>query len=161
MAEWIDWPEVNAVVEYGPGTGVFTGRILSAVKPGARFFGIEINSVFCESLTRTFPTVHFHNGSVENVEAFCRLEGIETVDAVLSGLPWAFFSSEDQARYLEAMFRVLRPGGQFVTFTYLQSLILPAGRQFKKTLIEHFSTVEYSPIVWRNLPPAFVYRCRR
>ena len=38
---------------------------------------------------------------------------------------------------------------------------IPAGRRFRGQLNESFSHVESSPTVWRNLPPAFVYRCRR
>ena len=56
---------------------------------------------------------------------------------------------------------VLRPGGQFVTFAYHAGTLLPAGRRFKKLLPRYFSSVEKSPTVWRNAPPAFVYRCRR
>lgn len=161
MVEWIDWPHVQAVVEYGPGTGVFTGAILASMRPEARFFAIEINTKFYESLTKTFSKARIYNDSVENVEALCAQEGIEKVDAVICGLPWAAFSKSAQSRFMDAMLNVLRPGGQFVTFAYLQGLALPAGRRFKKTLKENFSTIEYSPIVWKNLPPAFVYRCRR
>ena len=53
------------------------------------------------------------------------------------------------------------PGGQFATFAYLQGLLLPAGQRFKDKLAQSFSKVEKSPTVWRNLPPAFVYRCTK
>jgi phospholipid N-methyltransferase len=59
------------------------------------------------------------------------------------------------------MMTVLPPGGQFVTFAYLQGLLIPAGRRFGKLLGDYFSEVRKSPTVWRNTPPAFVYRCRR
>ena len=62
---------------------------------------------------------------------------------------------------LRELRRVLKPGGQFVTFAYLQGLLLPAGRRFRAKLKRSFSDVTKSKIVWRNLPPAFVYRCRR
>lgn len=161
MVEWIDWGEVSAVVEYGPGTGIFTERILSEIEPGTRFFGIELNPNFFAAVQRRFPGVQFYNDSVENVETLCGRHGIEGVDAIVSGLPWASFSEDAQTKYMEATMRVLRPGGQFVTFAYLQGLALPAGRRFKTKLHELFSSVEYSATVWLNLPPAFVYRCRR
>ena len=59
------------------------------------------------------------------------------------------------------MMAVLRPGGQFATFAYLQGLLLPAARRFRANLGRSFSQVERSPTAWTNLPPAFVYRCRR
>ena len=161
MVEWIDWPNARNVVEYGPGTGVFTGQILAELQPGAKFFAIEISPSFVALLAQSYPQAHVYQDSVGNVQALCAREGIAQVDVILCGLPWAAFSSADQAAYLDAMMTVLRPGGQFVTFAYLQGLLLPAGRRFKRQLSRYFSSVERSPTAWLNLPPAFVYRCRR
>ena len=161
MVEWIDWGEVAAVVEYGPGTGVFTERILSEIKPGTHFFGIEINPIFFATVQQRFTGVRFYNDSVENVETLCEQEGVERVDAIVCGIPWATFSEDVQAKWMDAMMRVLRPGGQFVTFAYLQGCALPSGRRFKRKLHDLFTSVDYSETVWMNLPPAFVYRCRK
>jgi phospholipid N-methyltransferase len=59
------------------------------------------------------------------------------------------------------MMTVLKPKGQFVTFAYLHGLPLPAGRQFAARLPEYFTEIRKSHPVWRNVPPALVYRCRR
>lgn len=161
MADSIDWAAGGVVVEYGPGTGAFTGEILARLRPGARFFAVELNPVFCEALRVRFPELHVHQASVQQVAELCRRENVEQIDAILSGLPWAAFSDSDQAACLGAMMSVLKPGGQFATFAYLQGLLLPAGRRFRRRLGECFSTVESSRVVWRNFPPAIVYRCRR
>ncbi|MHC4405777.1 MAG: class I SAM-dependent methyltransferase, partial [Planctomycetota bacterium] len=119
MTEWIDWPNVRAVAEYGPGTGAFTGRILSSMSPGTRFFAVEVNPNFVETMSRRHPNVDVVQDSVKNVPEICRKEGIEQLDAVISGLPWAAFRKEDQTDYLDAMMEVLKLNGQFVTFAYL------------------------------------------
>jgi hypothetical protein len=49
----------------------------------------------------------------------------------------------------------------FVTFGYHMGSWLSTGRRFYKRLPEYFSQVERGPLVWRNLPPAFVVRCVR
>jgi len=59
------------------------------------------------------------------------------------------------------MMTVMGPGGQFVTFAYLQGLLLPPGRRFAALLPNYFNHVSKSRTVWLNLPPAFVYQCRR
>jgi phospholipid N-methyltransferase len=82
-------------------------------------------------------------------------------DAIVSGLPWAAFAPEMQQRVLDEMMRVLRPGGRFVTFAYLQGLLLAGGQNFARVLPKYFSEVQRSRIIWNNLPPAFVYRCKR
>jgi phospholipid N-methyltransferase len=161
MTAWITWEQARVVLELGPGTGVFTGPILKQLPPGARFLAIELNALFVTELRRQFPGVDICHDTVGNLEAICSQAGITEVDAMLSGLPWASFPADLQDRCLHAVVRVLRPGGQFCTFAYLQGLWLPAGRRFRHLLQEHFSSVERSATVWRNLPPAFVYRCRR
>jgi phospholipid N-methyltransferase len=161
MVEWIDWSQARNVVEYGPGTGVFTGQILAQMRPGTKFFAIEVSPSFVALLAQNYPQARVFQDSVANVKALCEREGMPQLDAILCGLPWAAFSSTDQAAYLDAMMTVLRPGGQFVTFAYLQGLLLPAGRRFQRQLHRYFSRVECSPTAWFNLPPAFVYRCRR
>jgi len=161
MVDWIDWADVDAVAECGPGTGVFTERIISKMETNARFFGVELNPELHDAVQSRFVDYRFYNDSVENIEAMCTQEGIEKIDALVCSLPWASFSEELQDSCLDAMLRVLRTDGQFVTFAYLQGLALPAGRRFKKHLHETFSSVELSEVVWMNLPPAIVYRCHR
>jgi len=160
MVEWIDWSHVRAVVEYGPGTGVFTEHILSNMHPGTKFFAIELDPTLVRILAERYPNVRVYQDSVNNVKTLCQQEGIEQIDAVICGLPWAAFTDDQQSDFMNSMLEVLKPGGQFATFAYLQGLLLPAGRRFKKRLSDSFSNVEYSRTQWLNLPPAFVYRCR-
>lgn len=161
MTEWIDWDNTETVVECGPGTGAVTERIVSELKPETRFFGIELNPGLHESVQKKFVDFSFYNDSVENIEEICAEQGIDQIDAVVSGLPWASFPEDLQKKCMDSMMNVLRPGGQFVTYAYLQGLALPAGRRFRKQLNDQFSSVERSEVVWKNLPPAIVYRCRR
>jgi phospholipid N-methyltransferase len=55
----------------------------------------------------------------------------------------------------------LNDGGYFTTFAYIQGVFIPSARRFRKFLSESFSSVETSRVIWSNLPPAFVYRCRK
>ena len=48
-----------------------------------------------------------------------------------------------------------------MTFAYVHGAGLPWGRSFRRLLERSFSEVRTSPVVWRNLPPAIVYRCRK
>lgn len=155
-------PDPNAVIaEYGPGTGVFTRQILKRLMPGQTFFAIEINEKFAAELRKSIPELHLHVGCASNVLEYCRKEGRDHVDCVISGLPWAIFPDELQERILGAMVEVMPAGGTFVTFAYLQGLVMPAGRNFKRNLKRFFSVVENSGVIWKNFPPAMIYRCRR
>ena len=161
MVEWLDLDSARSVLEYGPGTGPFTPSILRKLREDCRFVAIERNEALAEEFKGRFPNVTLVQDSVENVRTICDGSGIEFADCIVCGLPWAAFSGDLQQRLLDAMMTVLRPGGQFVTFAYLHGLPLPAGREFARRLPQYFREVGRSPAVWRNLPPALVYRCRR
>ncbi len=161
MVELAAPPPGAVIAEYGPGTGVFTKRILDTLLPGQRFFAIEVNENFAKELMKRFPALHLHIGCASEVADCCRGEGVDRVDCVISGLPWAIFPDDLQAKILDAMMEVMPKGGTFVTFAYLQGLVMPAGRKFKKNLKRYFSKVEASGVVWKNIPPAIVYRCQK
>jgi phosphatidylethanolamine/phosphatidyl-N-methylethanolamine N-methyltransferase len=151
----------DAVLEYGPGTGVFTGHILRALGPRSKFAAIEINPQFAAIFRTAHPGVPLFEDSAENVRAICDSMEIAMADCIISGLPWAFFSKSMQVTILDQMMRVLKPNGRFITFGYPQSLALPAARHFALLLRTYFTIVSKSPVVWRNVPPAFLYHCRR
>lgn len=161
MVQSIDWQSARTVVEYGPGTGVFTAEILQRKLPDTEFFAVELNTQFAETLAGQFPDVTILQDSVANIEALCRQRGVSEVDAIVCGLPWAAFSDRDQTAYLDAMMNVLKPGGHFATFAYLPGMVLPAAHRFRRKLRSFFDEVEVSPTVWTNMLPAFVYQCRR
>jgi phosphatidylethanolamine/phosphatidyl-N-methylethanolamine N-methyltransferase len=161
MVDWFDWESARYVVEYGPGTGVFTEALTKKLRPDAKFFAIERSSDMAAMTRNRCPGTTVHQESVTNVAQLCQRESMPRVDAIVCGLPWASFPKSLQIEAMDAMFDVLAPGGQFATFAYWQGLLLPAARQFSGMLQDRFTTVERSHTVWRNLPPAFVYRCIR
>jgi len=160
MIAWADLKSAETVVELGPGTGAFTRLILRHLAPRARLICVEINPVLARRLAERFPRARVVNDSAENLARHLNATGLG-VDCVISGLPWVILSGEEQKRLLQPAVRAMRPGGTFSTFGYSHAAWLPAGRRFKTMLEESFSSVDISRSVWRNLPPAFVYRCRK
>ena len=68
---------------------------------------------------------------------------------------------ELQARIMAAIMDVLKPGGIFVPFAYLQGLVMPPAGMLRRRLKSQFSAVKTTKIIWRNVPPAFAYVCYR
>jgi len=161
MVESIDWEWARYVVEFGPGTGVFTAEILRSLHNQADFFAIERCATFAAATRRRCPSATVYEACAADVHALCNQHGMPQVDAVISGLPWASLTTRLQTEILDSLLQVLSPQGQFATFAYCQGVMLPSGRKFADLLHQHFSQVQKSRIVWRNVPPAFVYRCRR
>lgn len=159
MVDWFNWEQARNVVEFGPGTGVFTEAIADRLHPDAKFFAIEQSPDMVAATRARVPGVTVYNDSVTHVADLCREESMDQVDAIVCGLPWAAFSDSLQNEIMESMLGVLAPNGQFATFAYWQGVILPAGRRFSRRLCKSFRNVDRSRTAWRNIPPAFVYRC--
>jgi phosphatidylethanolamine/phosphatidyl-N-methylethanolamine N-methyltransferase len=151
----------NTIVELGPGTGVFTKVIIDKKKSGSKFIVVELNKPLCEMVKSKFPDLTIYNDSAANLENLIKKENVDSVDIVLCGLPWASFPASLQIRILDAVSASLKDGGIFTTFAYLQGAILPSGIRFRKLLRSYFKKIETTKTVWRNIPPAFAYRCTK
>ncbi len=164
MMRLVDLPTAKTVVEYGPGTGSITKVLLKHLSPGAKFFAIELNDTMAQSFAQNYPKVKLHHRSIADIEAICIAEGLpanNSVDVIISGIPWAVLPEAVQTTLLAATVRALRPGGVMLTYGYHGGLLLKSGRAFAKLLPKHFSNVTRSAPVWLNVPPAFVYRCEK
>lgn len=159
MTDWMDFDNIQTVVELGPGTGAFTTEILGRTRPGTKYVGIEVNPTLAAYLRTKMPGIAVYDCSATSVKSCLRHSGSRHADAIVSGLPWAVFSDEKQDEILAAACSALRPDGAFATFGYVHGMVLPAARRFRSKLQETFRSVETSRVAWRNAPPAFVYRC--
>jgi phospholipid N-methyltransferase len=151
----------RTVVELGPGTGAITRAIVPELSGDSLFVAVEYNPGFADALKRRFPRATVVNDTAERLPELLAEQGRDRADCILSSLPFAAFPHGLQRRLLDAAYRSLVPGGLFVTYAYVPAAWLAPGRQLRGLLTSRFERVETTPIVWRNLPPAFVYRCRR
>ena len=161
MVDGLGLEKADTVAELGPGTGVFTRLIERKCRPDTLVLVFEINADLAKPLVEEFPRFQIVNDSAEHIGAQLQKHGRSSVDCVVSSLPWAGFPVELQERLLGAVVSSLAPGGWFATFAYIPAAWLPPGRSLRRLLERSFRTVELTPIVWRNTPPAFVYRCQK
>jgi phosphatidylethanolamine/phosphatidyl-N-methylethanolamine N-methyltransferase len=149
------------VVELGPGTGSVSTVIAGKLPEGARHLAVELDPDMVEFLRRTHPGLDLVQGNAADLGKLLADRGISKVDAVICGLPWALFDDATQTALLAEISRVIGDHGAFTTFAYLHGMTLGAARRFRRRLRDTFDEVLVSATVWRNLPPAFVYVCRR
>jgi len=156
-----DLSRAATIVEFGPGTGVFTEKILNKAPSDALILAIEYNAEFAALTQQRLPSVHVIRDSATEAKKHLKTFGKEKCDRIVSGLPWASFEENLQNSLLKTIDDILTPGGIFVTFAYLQGLLVPAGQRFKRKLKLNFRSVATSRIEWFNVPPAFVYIGRK
>ncbi|MCW2767405.1 MAG: phospholipid N-methyltransferase [Nocardioides sp.] len=149
------------VVELGPGTGAVSAVIAQRLPPGSRHLAVELDPTMVEFLRRTRPDLEVVTGDAARLAGLLAERGVAHVDAVVCGLPWALFDQHTQSEILGEISRVIGTTGAFTTFAYLHGMSLPAARRFRSTLRATFEEVVVTATVWRNVPPAFVYVCRR
>lgn len=149
------------VVELGPGTGSVSAVIDRRLPPGGRHLAVELDQRMVAYLRRTRPGTEVVPGDARDLGALLGARGVTHADAVISGLPWALFDTDTQSAILGEVARLLGPTGAFTTFAYLHGMPLHTARRFRRTLADTFDEVVVSRTVWRNLPPAFGYVCRR
>jgi phospholipid N-methyltransferase len=159
MIEGFSLKTADTVVELGPGTGAFTAPIRAQIGRHTTFLTMELDPFYARSLKRRFPDLVVYNDSAERMLDYLALHGKKRASYIVSGLPWANLPIDLQVRIMDVILKALSPGGVFTTFAYFHARWLPKAQEFRRSLEKRFARVETSPVIWGNLPPAFVYRC--
>ncbi len=149
------------VVELGSGNGVFTKKIYKKIKSNTKCFVLEINSCFVKETLKNCPPATVYHDSAENIEKYILKHNMKNCDCIISGLPWAAFDKNLQNKLLNSIYNSLEHGGVFLTFAYIQGLLLPSGKNFNRLLKSKFKSVKKTKTIWSNLPPAFIYICKK
>ncbi len=140
------------VVEFGPGTGVFTRAALKAGVRPKNLVLFEMNPDFAAHLRSTYPGVTVHVAGAQDVAKHCETG----VDTVISGLPLLSMPLEMRQAIVGGAFKVLRKGGAMVQFTYGPKPPLDP-ETFDILGLTHLRKTK----IWLNLPPATVYAFHR
>lgn len=143
----VDWANCKLFVEYGPGVGTFTQRILDHMAPDATLLTIDTNPDFTEFLNRKFTDSRLRavTGSAADVREIMRDIGFEEADYILSGIPFSTLPPGVGPSIAKQTADALRPGGAFLVYQFS-----PKVRQF---IAPHFARVDKG-FEWRNVPPA-------
>jgi len=154
MLESIDFSTAKVIIELGPGTGVFTDKMLSKMLPDAKLLVFELNDNFCNMLKARIKdsrAIIIHD-SAEKIEHYLKEHNLDKADVVVSSLPLANFPNELRNAILHASNNSLKDVGKYVQFQY--------SLQSKKHIKRIFPdmTIKFTPF---NFPPAFVYTCQK
>ncbi|MBN1918495.1 MAG: methyltransferase domain-containing protein [Verrucomicrobia bacterium] len=161
MVGGMDLAHARCVVEYGPGTGAFTREILDRLGPDGQLVAIEKNPDFIPILHERFPNLDVVQASAEELPRLLAERGFDAADAIVSGLPYTVLPWDLVERIIAVSRECLCPGGLFNTVQYYNSYVLmPAARKFQRLLHATFDEITHYRTLW-NLPPAFVYSCRK
>lgn len=154
MVASVDFERAKVIIEYGPGTGVFTAEIIKRMKPGTKLLAIETNPAFYTKLREAYkdtPGVEVINASAEHISKLHAGRMLPAPDYVISGLPFAALPADVSQAILKATAKLIGKKGEFITFQYTL---------LKKGLLgEYFGDIQVSREL-RNIPPAYILHCK-
>lgn len=152
MLESIDYSKNKVIVELGPGTGVFTRKIVNKLPDDVFFLVFELNEEFYHQLNNEFdqPNVVIIHDSADQISNYLKQYNFEKVDVIISSLPFANFDEDLRISILSKIYETLNSDGKFIQFQY--------SLQSKKALKTLFKEVKIG-FTALNIPPAFIYTC--
>lgn len=149
----IDFTKDNIIVEFGPGTGVFSEYLLKRMSSHSRLIMIELNPDFAEMLHGiSDKRVSVYNDSAAAIEEILANEGLSEADYILSGIPFSFLDADIKQSILSKSASSLTEDGAFLAYQTSSHL--------KEYLEQHFGDVKVS-YEWRNIPPMCIYEARK
>lgn len=148
----VDWARAQTIVEYGPGVGTITARILTLMRPHARLVVFEMNEDFVAYLMRSFPDPRLHvvHGSAETVQKELDRLKLDGADYIISGIPYTTMPAGLRETIMRESRAALNPGGAVLVYQFTRA-VLPHLRT-------HFRRVQqdFEP---RNILPARLFYC--
>lgn len=157
MVNNLDLASANAVVEFGPGTGAVTKAIIKKCGEKTTFFALESNANMVTIWQRRFPEHKIIHDSAEHISKHLNLHNLKEADYIISSLPFALLPVDLSDRILKNAYHALKPGGVFVTYQYIHARLFNSAMRL---LRKAFTDIDTS-VVFRNLPPSFIFRCHK
>ena len=154
MLDHIPFKNTKLIIELGPGTGIFTEKIIQKLDVTTQLIVLELNSEFYQELKAKIchTNVHIKEASADKIGEIMLELGFEKADIIISSLPLANFSAKLRNSILEVVKESLNENGSFIQFQYS----LNAYKNLKKL----FPVVKLN-FTALNFPPAFVYTCSK
>lgn len=153
MISCVNAQSAKCIVELGAGTGAVTSEVLRQAGPQTRVLIIDVNAdavrLLQERLSQA-KNVEIIHADARHLEKILSERGIESVEAIVSSLPFTSLSSEMTDEILSTAARVLKANGHFVAFQYTTVL----SRKFAD-----FFQIRAKKLEFRNIPPAIIYDC--
>jgi phosphatidylethanolamine/phosphatidyl-N-methylethanolamine N-methyltransferase len=153
MARQIDPRHARLVIELGGGTGSITRALLAAGLPPEKLIVVERDERLHRMLSERFPQLRVLQGDAAQLVQLLRPLGVTTVSAIVSSLPLLSMPKRLRHRIVEQSFALLGERGSMVQFTYGIASPLPE-REFPVA-------GKVMGLVWRNIPPAVIWRYQR
>jgi len=163
-------PESDSIkiLEVGAGTGIFTKRIISKLRPGDVFDVIEIDPELCGVMKKQFDGL---NNVTINCLSILDWKPKYKYDYIVSGLPFNAFEASFVDAILKHYEKLIKPDGILSYFEYIaladiKKMFLSGEKLEKYQKVQEVTSMfrakyEFELVkIFANFPPAYVHFLR-
>lgn len=137
------------IIEYGAGDGVITKALLEHMPRDGKLIAIEMNPHFIALLKKIHdPRLQVVQGDVLKICKNLSDLKLPRIDAVISGIPFSFFSSNERHVIAKQTFQKLSEHGRFIIYQVSPLMFPYLKKYFNKKINLSFEV--------RNFPPYFI-----
>ncbi|MBZ9647091.1 methyltransferase [Sphingobium sp. 3R8] len=146
----LDWQKMKLLVEFGPGTGVFTRAALALLPADATLLALDTSPAFIDHLRASIQDQRLQAvcAPAVKIATVIKDRGLPLADCILSGLPFSTLDPMDAERTAAASRTILGPEGIFCAYQMRRTI--------EPLLKKHIGGVR-SAYEWRNIPPCHLY----
>lgn len=146
----------NAVLELGVGTGAIT-KFLQEIVPDERsYLGIELDRDLVNLLKRNFPDMTIVRGNAVDAWAIHQRSGVGKIGSLICCLPFVSLPNEVGERILQQVDKFMQQGScTFRTFQYAHGYYFPSAIKLREFMRDRFGKARKSPLIVKNVPPAY------
>ncbi|TGV01947.1 class I SAM-dependent methyltransferase [Flavivirga rizhaonensis] len=139
----------KVIVEFGMGHGNITQQILNTIAPTSKLYTFEVKESFCDHVRRniTDDRLVIVNDGAQNLKKHVK----ENVNAVISSIPFSFFSKEKGLAIIQDAYDLLENNAYY-------SQVLYTKFNFKK-FQQIFEACEMTSN--KNFITEYIYHCRK
>ena len=139
----------KVVVEFGMGHGNITQEILDTISPTSKLYAFEVNESFCNHVKNniTDDRLIIINDGAENLKLHVK----EDINAVISSIPFSFFSKEKGLSIIQNAYDLLENNAYY-------SQVLYTKFNFKK-FQQIFEKCEMTSN--KNFFTEYIYHCKK
>ncbi len=142
----------SCVIELGAGEGCVTRGLEKKLCDKTLILSFEVNSKLMALNKSKRPKTILIEDLAQNLKYHIQKHNISHIDYVISSLPLASLGKNETRKILSIIAKNMTPEGKFIQYQYL---LLN-----RKDLEKNFSniSIQFVPL---NIPPAFVYVCKK
>lgn len=155
MIEDIKPTEQSIVIELGVGTGSFTKPISQIVSCDKSYLGVEISRDFVKALKKEYPNLRFVCGNATKLQKLHEKSGLGKVGYIISGIPFVTLPNEVGDEILAEISKFMDEGCMFRTFQYAHGYYMPSAVKLRKFMRSRYGKARKSPLIVKNVPPAY------